>query len=133
MIIRGFKRLKAAVQRREKNVREVATQNPMQVGSFMARMATLLAPEDTGATKQAIRFEGGASRSVVRLIQPQQNRRQPRPYHMWMHGLNPRSDAINIRRFQSRIYTGDPQFMFTATEHARKYDQTLRNSKLNSR
>lgn len=82
------------------------------------RFAQKIAPHYTGATKRALKRirspKGGTSR--LRLYQPLQNRSDPRPYHLWMHGLR-RDNAIPA----GHITSGDPYFMYTTHEYMKEY------------
>lgn len=76
------------------------------------------APHFSGATKRAIQIidnPGGSAK--LRLNQPTQKRTDPRSYHLWMHGINAPTPGggkqVDPRRFQARIHSGDPEFMFT--------------------
>lgn len=97
-----------------------------------ARIASLLAPQDTGALVNAIGTRPssrGKGFSVVSRIPKGKNsqRTKPRAYHMFMHGIKAKS--FPLYNTGKDIKNGDPRYMFTtANIMRREYPKKVLNS-----
>ena len=91
-------------------------------------------PHSTGALKRALQYRTYGERGTLTQHIPSQNRQNPRPYHLWLHGRgNPnyvRSamqsedrgavGTINIGAFLSNIRSGKTHHMNIASNIIKK-------------
>ena len=87
------------------------------------RYARSVAPHYTGATKAAILASG----DTLSLVEPRQARSDPRPYHMWMHGIpstyrtkSGESGTINPAQFIASLKSGKGYFMYDAAGYMQR-------------
>jgi hypothetical protein len=88
-------------------------------------VARFLAPVDSGALRNAIRYAVLATKGQVILSQPNHYDGRMRPYHMWMHGIRtPSKDGRGYDTTKGRYApkTGKlgPAFMWRAADAGRK-------------
>lgn len=118
----GAKRADAKIRKIQSAARGKYAQEAVDVGY---RTAHRLAPVYTGATRNAIRWEKGKRSAKLELIQPQQDRTNPRPYHLWMHN-------IGKYKLKGHITSGYGNFMWIAKEDMKNYMIKRINKRFNN-
>ena len=98
-----------------------------------ARYARDIAPKRTHALFNAIRSVGnrgkgkGSQSSIVSMMPRNQKRGKPRPYHIFMHGMQ--ANGYPYYDTSGRIRTGDPRYMFTTGKYLEeKYPEKVSKS-----
>lgn len=89
-------------------------------------------PHNTGALKRALQYRTYKNTGTLTQHMPKQNRQNPRPYHLWLHGRGNTSyvrsvetsegsvGQINIGAFLSNIRTGKTHHMNIASNIIRR-------------
>jgi hypothetical protein len=84
------------------------------------------APKLTGATRRALqKIKFNDEYAILRLRQPRQSRADPRPYHLWMHGIG-QYDISSI------IKSGNAKFMFFTADKMAGYINEQTKIRLNN-
>lgn len=120
----GTKRLSAKFKRISVNVNNKLAPEVVKEGfQFIQKIM----PRDRGAAKRALKFITRKRSGQIVQMQPVQGRRNPRPYHLWLNGINSpylKSDGtrgnISVSAFQARIISGKINYMRAGSDYMRK-------------
>ena len=106
--VRGIKEIERAVNK---------VSNDMD-NKYLKRLTTegrqfgqRIMPYRSGALYQSFRDEIYTNRSAIIQDTPRQARKDPRPYHLWMAGLD------KYPQIQKHIKSGDPRYMERTYKH----------------
>lgn len=135
---RGTKRIDAKFKQISTNVRTKFAPNIVNKGfDYIKRIM----PRYSGAAMRALQKRIRKQSGQILQYQPVQSRRDPRPYHLWLNGVQApylKSDGtrknMNLGTFQSYIRSGKVNYMRLGADYMRKLvkkeaQKALKNNK----
>lgn len=121
---RGTKRVDAKFKRISTNIRSKFAPEVIKEAYKYIRK---IMPKDTRAAYRALQYRARKQSGNIIQYQPVQARRNPRPYHLWLNGVQApylKSDGtrknMNIGTFQSYIRSGKVNYMRLGADYMRE-------------